>query len=103
MIIAPSLLAAHFGRLAREVERVNSAGADSYPIAGFTYLLVYDDLSYIKDKNVAKQTLDFIMWCETDGQKMAEGLGYAQLPKDAADKVIEKIKSIKFDGETLVK
>jgi ribulose-phosphate 3-epimerase len=28
MIIAPSLLAAHFGRLSREVERVNSAGAE---------------------------------------------------------------------------
>jgi ribulose-phosphate 3-epimerase len=28
MIIAPSLLAANFGRLAREVERVNASGAD---------------------------------------------------------------------------
>jgi ribulose-phosphate 3-epimerase len=28
MIIAPSLLASNFGRLAREVERVNASGAD---------------------------------------------------------------------------
>ncbi len=28
MIIAPSLLAANFGRLAREVARVNASGAD---------------------------------------------------------------------------
>ena len=86
-----------------KVSITDAPGGNSYPICGYTYLLVYDDLSYMGDKNVAVQTLQFIQWCETDGQKMAAGLGYAELPKDAQDKVIEKLKSIKFNGEALLK
>lgn len=86
-----------------KVSIVDASGDKSYPICGFTYLLVYDDLSYMKDKNLATQTLQFIMWCETDGQKMAADLGYAKLPDDAASQVVAKLKAIKFDGELLLK
>jgi len=86
-----------------KVSITDASGPDSYPICGFTYFIVYDDLSYLKDKDLAQQTLDFINWCETDGQATANELGYAKLPKDAQDKVLEKIKAIKFDGEPLAK
>ncbi len=64
---------------------------------------MYDDLSYLKDKTLAQQTVDFIQWAETAGQDSANALGYAKLPKEAQDKVLEKIKSIKFDGEAVAK
>jgi phosphate transport system substrate-binding protein len=86
-----------------KVSIVNAPGDKSYPICGFTYLLIYDDMSYLKDKKLALQTLEFILWCETDGQKLAADLGYAKLPADAAAKVVEKLKSIKFDGQALLK
>jgi len=86
-----------------KVSITNAGGDASYPICGYTYLLIYDDLSYMKDKNLALQTVQFIAWCETDGQGMAADLNYAKLPKDAQDKVIAKLKTIKFDGETLLK
>lgn len=85
-----------------KVSIVNASGPDSYPICGYTYLLIYDDLSYLKDKAVATETLNFIKWCETDGQDMAKDLGYAKLPKDAQTKVLEKLKTIKFDGAPLL-
>jgi phosphate transport system substrate-binding protein len=85
------------------VSIVNARGADSYPICGYTYLLVYEDLSYLKDKALALHLVQFIKWCETDGQEMAKDLGYARLPVDAQTKVMEKLKTITFDGEALLK
>lgn len=83
---------------------INDApGENSYPIAGFTYLLVYQDLSYLKDKSNAEMLLKYIEWCVTDGQKLAKDAGYAKLPDDIAKKVDEKIRSITFDGAALLK
>jgi phosphate transport system substrate-binding protein len=79
----------------------DATGAESYPIAGYSYLLVYKDLGYMKDKAKAQATVDFIRWCETDGQELAGELGYARLPKEAQSKVLEKLKAITFDGEPL--
>jgi phosphate transport system substrate-binding protein len=57
---------------------VNAAGADAYPIAGLTYLLVYKDM---KDPQKAQALAGFIQWAIHDGQAMAEGLDYARLPE----------------------
>jgi phosphate transport system substrate-binding protein len=86
-----------------KVSIVNSPAPEAYPICGFTYILLYDDLSYMKDKALAQATVDFIRWAETDGQEAAAGLGYAKLPKEVQTKVIDKLKAIKFNGEPLLK
>jgi phosphate transport system substrate-binding protein len=56
---------------------VNSPAPDAYPIAGLTYLLVYQDQ---KDTAKAKALANFIEWCMTEGQAAAEALDYAPLP-----------------------
>ncbi len=86
-----------------KVSITDASGADSYPICGFTYFIVYSDFSYMKDKTLAQDTADFIQWAETDGQGMANALGYAKLPQDAQNKVLAKIKSIQFEGAALEK
>ena len=86
-----------------KVSITNAAGATSYPISGFTYLLVYEDMSWTKDQAVALETVKFIQWCETDGQAMAADLGYSKLPKAAQDKVVAKLKTITFNGAPLLK
>lgn len=86
-----------------KVSITEAPGAESYPICGFTYLLVYEDLSYLKDKTLASSLVNYVQWCVTDGQEMAKDLGYAKLPKEAQDKVLAKLKTIKFDGEPLLK
>jgi len=67
-----------------DVTLVNAPGADSYPIASFSYLLVYKELGTnpgLKDKNKAQNLVDFINWAITDGQQFAPDLGYVPLPE----------------------
>ncbi|MFQ5497188.1 MAG: phosphate ABC transporter substrate-binding protein PstS [Nitrosopumilus sp.] len=84
------------------VSIVNAPGPDSYPIASFTYLLVYDDLkSVTKDKAQAKTVIHLIHWMITDGQEFSSSLLYVPL----ADKVVELgkqgLSKITYDGESL--
>jgi phosphate transport system substrate-binding protein len=71
--------------LAKDVRTpiVNSAAPDAYPIAGLTFLLVYQDQ---RDPVKARSLVNFINWAMADGQAVAEGLNYARLP-DAVIKV----------------
>ena len=67
-----------------DVTLVNAPGEDSYPIASFSYLLVYKELGTnpgLKDKNKAQNLVDFISWAITDGQQFAPDLGYVPLPE----------------------
>jgi phosphate ABC transporter phosphate-binding protein len=84
------------------VSLVNAPGSDSYPIASFTYLLVYDDLkSVTNNKEQAKAVIHLIHWMITDGQEFSSSLLYVPL----ADKVTELgkqgLSKITYDGESL--
>jgi len=70
------------------------SGADSYPIVGFTWLLVYKT-GYTDAKKL--DTLkDFIKWGLKDGQKIAaEQLNYVPIPSSISDRVIAAIDQIK--------
>lgn len=73
--------------------RVSITNADSkeaYPISGFTYLLVYRSMEPTKGKVIVR----FLKWAVQDGQKFAEALSYAPLPKELTVKVIAKINGI---------
>ena len=65
--------------LAKDVRTpiVNAAGAESYPIAGLTFLLVYQDQ---KDVAKGRALADFIAWAIHDGPELAAALDYARLP-----------------------
>jgi phosphate transport system substrate-binding protein len=73
-------VAAAAAALARDVRApiANAATPDAYPIAGLTYLLVYQDQ---KDPARARALANFIDWAIHDGQSLAEGLEYARLPE----------------------
>ncbi len=69
----------------------NSKDAAAYPIAGFTYILVYE-----KPKNASKGAAlkDFLKWAISDGQTMASDLDYAPLPPEVVamnEKTIESV------------
>ncbi|HLQ67296.1 MAG TPA: phosphate ABC transporter substrate-binding protein PstS [Candidatus Limnocylindrales bacterium] len=84
--IAPSLVsttAAVTGfapDLAQDVRSriVNSAAPDAYPIAGLTYLLVYQETP---DAKKAKALAEFLQWAMSEGQQAVEQLSYAKLPE----------------------
>ena len=50
------------------VSITNAPGADAYPIASFTWLLLYENP---QDKAQGRAMMDFMRWALTDGQKMA--------------------------------
>ncbi len=56
---------------------VNSASAAAYPIAGLTFLLVYQQS---KDPAHGRALAEFLDWAIHDGQRYAEPLLYAKLP-----------------------
>ncbi|MDD3045471.1 MAG: phosphate ABC transporter substrate-binding protein PstS, partial [Candidatus Delongbacteria bacterium] len=64
----------------------DTPAAQGYPVAGFTWMLVYENLEKnkaIKSKNEAEELIKFLIWAITDGQGLSERLGYAKLPKAA--------------------
>ncbi len=73
------------------VEITNADGKESYPIAGFTWLLIYKNM---KDKSKAKAIVDFLKWAVTDGEKYAKDLYYAPLPKEVVKLDQKKIAQI---------
>jgi len=75
------------------VSITNAPGAAAYPIASFTWLLLYENA---QDKNQAKIMVDFMKWALTDGQKFAEGLGYAPLPKAVVDLEMTALAKVKI-------
>jgi len=73
------------------VSIVNAAGKDSYPISGFTYILVRKTL----DKQKGKKIVDLLNWILVSGQAMAAPLSYAPLPASLLAKVKVSVKEIK--------
>ena len=74
------------------VSITNPPGKDAYPIASFTWLLVYEDP---QDKAQSKAMVDFMKWALGDGQKFARELGYAPLPKNVADMALKSMDKIR--------
>ncbi len=74
------------------VSITNAAGKDSYPISSFTWLLLPEK---IQDPTKRKMLADFLRWMLQDGQKLAESLGYAPLPKVVVEKELKLIPQIR--------
>ncbi|MBE3584175.1 MAG: phosphate ABC transporter substrate-binding protein PstS [Limnochordaceae bacterium] len=72
---------------------VNSPGDNVWPIAGFTWLLIYRDQ---KDPVKGKALVDFVKWALTQGDQMAEALDYAPLPDSVQNKVLQALDTIRF-------
>jgi phosphate transport system substrate-binding protein len=85
------------------VSLVDPPGADSYPVASFSYLLLYKELSTNPniDQSKAKALVDFISWAITDGQKLAPNLAYVPLPDQVVKLDQDTIKSLTFQGKPL--
>jgi phosphate transport system substrate-binding protein len=74
------------------VSITNAAGADSYPISSFTWLLipVHSD-----DAAKGKVLADFLEWMLDKGEAEAASMTYGPLPKPVIDRVRQTIKGIK--------
>jgi len=78
---------------------VDGPGAGTYPIAGYTYLLLYMDQ---QDCVKAQKLVDFIHWAfGADGTKDATDLSYVPLPDAVKQQVTDKLAQITCNGQPL--
>jgi phosphate transport system substrate-binding protein len=81
------------------VSITDADGPDAYPIAGMTWLLVYQKQS---DAEKGRKLVAFLDWALKDGQKSAADLHYAPLPAAVATKVLASLSKITTsDGKPL--
>jgi phosphate transport system substrate-binding protein len=75
------------------VSIVNAEGEDARPIAGFTYLLVYQ---HSRNADNGRAVQDFLTWAIHDSQKYAAPLLYAPLPREIVALNEAKIEAMTF-------
>jgi phosphate transport system substrate-binding protein len=81
------------------VSVTNAPGAEAYPIASFTWLLVKKDN---KDPEKARLIKDFLTWMITpEAQKMASELHYAPLPAPVVALIEARLPTLKAGGKAI--
>ncbi len=83
----------------------NTDNEEGYPIAAFTYILVYKDLSLANSNMTlekAKTLVQLLWWMTHEGQEYTSPLNYAPLSKEAVKNAEKLIKSINFKGQKLL-
>ncbi|HTT71397.1 MAG TPA: phosphate ABC transporter substrate-binding protein PstS [Anaeromyxobacteraceae bacterium] len=80
------------------VSITDAAGKTAYPMASFTYLLVYQDAS---DKAKGEALLRFLWWAVHDGQAAAPSLDYAPLPKAVVEMVEKRLEAMTVQGKPI--
>ena len=79
---------------------VNGSKPGSYPIAGFTYVLVYKNQ---KDPEKGAALAKFLWWATHDGEALAKTLDYAPLPDSIVKLAEAKIKALDCGGSPCYK
>ena len=81
------------------VSLTNAQGEAAYPIASFTWLLIYKEQP---DQLKGRAIVNFLWWMSHDGQKYAADLLYAPLPAPVVKQIEAKIKQINYQGKPLL-
>ncbi len=87
------------------VSILNAPGATSYPVATFTYLLVYKELNTLGSSETqprAQALVGFLWWVVHTGQTYSSNLAYAPLPASVVTIDETSINSLTFNGQALV-
>ena len=82
------------------VSIVNSADPAAWPIAGFTYILVYKDQT---DAAQRQALANFLWWAMHDGTAAAQAkdLLYLPMPSTLLPKVESRLRQVNFNGKQL--
>ncbi len=81
------------------VSLTNPPGADAYPIASFTWLLVYREQP---DEARGRALVKFLWWATHEGQKYPKDLLYAPLPPPVVNRIEAALREIHFRGKPLL-
>ncbi len=72
---------------------VNAPGDNAYPIAGASWVLLYQHQS---DATKGRALVSFLKWAVTDGQKISPQLAYAPLPEALQKRVIARLDTVTY-------
>ena len=81
------------------VSITDPAGADAYPIASFTWLLLSKDMP---DLTKGRALVEWLWWATHEGQQFATTLGYAPLPAQVVGLVETRLKAITAGGRAIL-
>ena len=82
----------------------NSDAAGAYPIATFTWMIIYKEQNY-SERSIeqAEATLDLVKYIlSDDAQKITSEVHYAPLPAKAKELSLKNLKSVTYDGVTIL-
>ncbi|MFC6592144.1 phosphate ABC transporter substrate-binding protein PstS [Deinococcus lacus] len=80
----------------------NAAGKTAYPLASYTYLLVYPEQNYGgRDKAQGERLQHLLQWMLTEGQQYHEPLHYAKLPETVRTRALDMVNKMTFDGQPM--
>jgi len=71
---------------------VNAPGDQAYPIAGASWVLVYQ---HQKKAENSQKLVAFLKWAITEGQKLSPSLDYAPLPDEVQQRELKLLQTIK--------
>ncbi len=71
-------------------------GRDAYPVAGFTWILIYGDQP---DPVKGKALVEFLWWATHEGQQYAPTLLYATLPRSLVQRIEGTLKTVTSQGK----
>ena len=82
----------------------NADAAGAYPISTFTWMIIYKEQNYSnRSKDQAIATLDLLQYILSDeAQSIPSEVHYAPLPAKAKELSIANLKTVTYDGETIL-
>lgn len=81
---------------------INSRGAQSYPISGFTYIVLFREQHYRnRSEEQVRALVRFLRWCISEGHIYAAPLFYAPLPGNVRTYLGKMLDSITYKGKPL--
>ena len=104
---AASISAAASGEIPADTRTsiTNSDAEGAYPIATFTWMIIYKEQNYAnRTKEQAAATLDLLQYILSDeAQAITSEVHYAPLPAKAKEISMQNLKTVTYDGETILK
>ena len=81
---------------------VDGPGANSWPIAGYTYIILHT--TSMTDCVKAQSLVEFLKWALTDvgAAKRAADLGYSVLPETVRTQVLAKLGTVTCNGAPVI-
>ncbi|WP_243028768.1 phosphate ABC transporter substrate-binding protein PstS [Thermus albus] len=88
------------------VSITDTQAPDGYPIASFTYMLLYEDLSAnkaVKNEAEARALVEFVKWVLTEGQKYNEPLTYGALASVPQQRALSLLSRVTYGSKPIGK